>query len=83
MPKKRKRPKNTPRRVRIGGEWYVLSVFRVQERYEDGTPEDMTLIKEDGVAELSTDPSKNQFITGFIREEEYGNPNYAENSSGA
>ncbi len=46
---------------------YRLTVFRVETRYEDGTPEDVVRIKPDMTCELNPDDSsKNEFIIGFM-----------------
>jgi hypothetical protein len=57
---------NIPNRKFIGTEEYVLVILRVQSTYENGTPEDLTLITDDLVCELSEDSSKNKFITAYV-----------------
>lgn len=44
------------------------AVARIQSRYEDGMPEDITLLRDDMVIELSEDVSKNHFITVYVDE---------------
>lgn len=59
--------KKAPRHIDIGGVVYKLCVLRVQEFYEDGTPEDLTRIKEDMTCELDpVDKTKNTFITAYL-----------------
>ena len=59
-----------PARKIIGSEMYAITLFRVESRDERGRPEELTLITEDRIVELSEDPSKNQFIFAYIREAE-------------
>lgn len=70
-----------PNRKWIGDTEHVATVFRIESRYEDGTPENLTLIKDDTVVELSEDPSKNHFLVGYVPKLDYSE--YAEKKSDA
>lgn len=50
------------------GEILKVSLFRIESRYEDGTPENLTLIKENMTVELSNDPEKNYFLIAYVNE---------------
>lgn len=65
--KKKRKPK-LPGRLVIDGVHYLATVMRVQHRYEDGTPEDVTIIKDEMTIELSTDPTNNEFIIVYVKE---------------
>lgn len=43
---------NHPRYATINGRRYVSVAVKVQSRYEDGTPEDLTLIPDNQMVEL-------------------------------
>jgi hypothetical protein len=55
-----------PAVLNLGGRMYDLVVLRVQSRYEDGTPEDVTVLKNDMTVELSTDQARNEFVTAYL-----------------
>lgn len=57
-----------PDRKFIGDRQYKLTVFRIESEYEDGTPENLTLIKDSIVCELSDDPEKNKFMLVYVAE---------------
>lgn len=48
------------------GKAYRPMVFRVQSHYEDGVPEDCTMIKSDTYVELSADVKRNQFMVCLV-----------------
>jgi len=76
-----KRPKQ-PDKLVIGGKTFVLLVLRVESFREDGRPDEVSIVYPDDVAELSTDTTKNVFLTGYLhrdstlpgREEAAANP---------
>ena len=58
-----------PSRIRLpSGESLVCVVARIQTRYENGMPEDVTLIPDDMTVELSDDKKNNQFMMVYVRE---------------
>lgn len=54
--------------IKIGGETYNLTVFRVISRYEDGTPEVLNLVPDLQTCELSKNPDENCFFTAYMPE---------------
>lgn len=52
--------------IKIGGEPYRLTVFRIISRYEDGTPEVLNLVKDVQTCELSRNPDENCFMTAYM-----------------
>jgi hypothetical protein len=47
---------------------YLLVILVVRERYEDGCPKDLTLVKPETLVKLAQD-EPNEFITAYIRED--------------
>ncbi len=45
---------------------YQLIILRVESFNEKGEPFEVSIIKQDDVAELSTDPTKNLFMTAYV-----------------
>lgn len=48
------------------GDVLVAVVMRVQDRYENGAPENLTYIPDDMTCELSEDVSKNEFVIAYV-----------------
>jgi len=43
-------------------------MMRIEDKYECGTPLDLTLITDETMVELSDDPTKNEFIVAYVSE---------------
>lgn len=46
------KPENKPRIIVLGGERYHATVFKIQTRYENGIPEDCTLLHDNITVEV-------------------------------
>lgn len=62
---------NKPNKLKIKNQPYKLVVFRVISRYEDGTPENLMLVKDTGTVELSENPQENNFVTAYMPDTDY------------
>lgn len=47
-------------------ERYELRLLRVESYYEDDSPEDVVILKDDCVVELSDDETRNHFVTAYV-----------------
>jgi hypothetical protein len=52
--------------IKLGGEQYKLTLFRIISRYEDGTPEVLNLVTDLQTCELSENPDQNHFLTAYM-----------------
>ena len=59
---------SVPKRIKIGGKAYRAVMMRIEDKYECGTPLDLTLITDETMVELSDDPTKNEFIVAYVSE---------------
>lgn len=57
-----------PEQVRIKGRRYVLVALRVETTREDGSPDQVTIVRPDDVVELSGETAANRFVTAYIHE---------------
>lgn len=55
----------------LGNQRHKLHIFRIESRYEDGTPEVVRLIKDTQTCELSTDITMNNFFTAYVPDIDY------------
>ena len=55
-----------PKWIEINDRRYYLVIFRIHSKYEEGDPEDCTLLLNDTPVELSADQSKNLFMTAYV-----------------
>jgi hypothetical protein len=42
-----------PGRIKIGGDTYVATVMKINSKYPDGTPKELTLIRDEDTVKLS------------------------------
>lgn len=64
----KKRPEHPSIVVLPNGKRFKATVFAVLDKYEDGTPRNVRMLKEDSMVKLSENPEENQFMICYVSE---------------
>lgn len=59
-----KKPNRPPELLNVNGVMHKLTVFKIVEKNEDGTPWQLELMRDSDVAEIVGDE---EFMTGYVR----------------
>lgn len=63
-----------PKRVLISGKVYRRVLFRIQNTYENGQPEEVTMLPDKQMVEINNVAEHNQFFIGYVLEHVYNGP---------
>lgn len=63
-----------PKRVLIAGRVYRRVLFRIQATYENGQPEEVTMLPDKQMVEINSPDEHSQFFVAYVREHVYNGP---------